>query len=89
MGTKLAMKDMTKADAAKLVHRMIAKTDDAGNVIRDKEGNPVGKPGAVKADEVMDFAVYADKIVVVTTSGEKLAYEWTAEERKSIAAVAK
>lgn len=85
MGTKIS-KEFTKADAAKLVHRMVAKTDADGNVIRDKDGNPVPKEAPVKVDEVMDFAVYDDKIVVVTTSGEKLAHEWSAEERKALAA---
>lgn len=63
---------LTKADAAKLVRRQVAKKDDAGNVIMDKDHNPVGVEAKVKEEEVMAFNEYDDQIVVVTTSGEKL-----------------
>lgn len=64
---------MTKADAAKLVKRMVAKIDPkTGKPVLDKDSNPVAEPQDVKADEVMSFAEYPDKVVVVTTSGEKL-----------------
>lgn len=64
---------MTAADAAKLVKRMVAKVDEkTGKVVLDKDNNPVAVPQSVKADEVMSFADYGDRVVVVTTSGEKL-----------------
>lgn len=64
---------MTAADAAKLVKRMVAKVDPkTGKVVLDGNNNPVAVEQAVKADEVMSFADYGDRVVVVTTSGEKL-----------------
>lgn len=64
---------MTAARAAKLVKRMVAKVDEnTGKVVLDKDNNPVAVPQSVKADEVMSFADYGDRVVVVTTSGEKL-----------------
>ena len=63
---------MTAAEAAKLVRRMVAKTDDKGKIVKDRDGNPVSVPQAIKESEVMSFAEYEDKVVVVTTSGEKL-----------------
>lgn len=72
---KIVESKMTKADAAKLVHRMVARTDENGKPILDKEGNPVGVKAPVKTDEVMAFAEYDDKVVVVTAAGEKLTYE--------------
>src|SRR3989337_826427 len=62
---------MTASEAAKLVRRMVPKSDDRGAIVRDKDGNPVAVPQAIKADEVMSFADYSDRVVVVTTSGEK------------------
>ncbi len=62
---------MTAAEAAKLVRRMVPKVVD-GKIVNDKEGNPVSVPQGIKEDEVMSFAEYDDKVVVVTTSGEKL-----------------
>lgn len=64
---------MTAADAAKLVKRMVAKIDPkTGKVVLDANNNPVAVEQDVRADEVMSFAEYTDKVVVVTTSGEKL-----------------
>lgn len=66
---------MTAAEAAKLVKRMVPKTDDKGEIVKDKDGNPVAVPQAIKSEEVMSFADYGDRVVVVTTSGEKLSAE--------------
>ena len=63
---------MTAADAAKLVKRMVPKLDDKKQIIKDADGNPVGVPQAIKESEVMSFAEYEDRVVVVTTHGEKL-----------------
>lgn len=66
------VKKMTAADTAKLVKRMVPKLDDKNQVVKDKEGNPVGVAQAIKESEVMSFAEYEDRVVVVTTHGEKL-----------------
>lgn len=63
---------LTAAEAAKLVRRMVPKVDDKGQIVKDRDGNPVAAPQAIKADEVMSFADYGDRVVVVTISGEKL-----------------
>lgn len=64
--------EMTAADAAKRVKRMVAKLDENGRVVKDKDGNPVAVAQPIKESEVMSFADYGDRVVVVTTSGEKL-----------------
>ncbi|MEW8494244.1 MAG: hypothetical protein AB2604_10600 [Candidatus Thiodiazotropha taylori] len=57
--------EMTKAQAAKLVKRTVPVLD---------KGKATGKfkSVAVKTDEVLDFKVYSDHVVVVTTDGQKL-----------------
>lgn len=64
--------EMTAAQAAKLVRRMVPKLNEKNEIIRDREGNPIAVPQAIKDSEVMSFADYGDRVVVVTTSGEKL-----------------
>lgn len=64
--------EMTAALAAKLVRRMVPKINAKGEIERDREGNPIAVPQAIKDSEVMSFADYGDRVVVVTTSGEKL-----------------
>ena len=66
-------------DICKLVRRQVAKRDEKGNVVKDKDGNPVSIPVAIKASDVMvgsdgkTAAVeYEDKVVVVLKNGEKL-----------------
>ena len=68
-------KKMTAAEAAKLVRRMVPKLNDKGEIIRDKELNPISVPQAIKESDVMSFAEYEDRVVVVTTHGEKLVAE--------------
>ncbi len=65
---------ITKAQAAKVVSRTVPVLDDKGKQRIDKHDNPVTKQQAIGEDEVMSHAVYEaeDKVVVVTTSGEKL-----------------
>lgn len=57
--------EMTAADAAKLVCRKVPIT---------VKGVPTGetKEVAVKASEVLSFRDYSDRVVVVTTDGQKL-----------------
>lgn len=59
-------KEMTAADAAKLVSRVAP--------VLNKEGKPSGetKQIAVKASEVLSFRDYGDRVVVVTNDGQKL-----------------
>jgi len=66
---------MTKADAAKLVKRKVVKTNDKGEAVLDKNGSPVLVEKAITEDDVHAFADYPEKVVVVTTAGEKLVYE--------------
>ena len=65
---------ITKAQAAQVVTRAVPVLDDKGKQRIDKKDNPVTKQEAIKADEVLNHAVYEadDKVVVVTKSGEKL-----------------
>lgn len=65
---------MTKADAAKLVHREVPVLDDKNQPKLDKDKNVIMKQQAIKEDEVMNFAEYPDRVVVVTTAGEKLTH---------------
>ncbi|MDY6979215.1 MAG: hypothetical protein SV201_05000 [Pseudomonadota bacterium] len=66
-------KDMTRADAAKLVKRTIPVLDDNKQPkFHEKTGEPITRDVAIKEEEVMSFAEYPDRVVVVTTSGEKL-----------------
>lgn len=90
MGVKLDTSSMSAATAASLVRRMVAKTDDDGKVVVDKQGNPVPVAAKIKEDEVMSHAEYDDKVVVVTVAGEKLTCEkssdiykdWAAKQKK-------
>lgn len=57
---------LTAAGAAKLVKREVQAVDE--------DGKPTGKTKLVevKADEVLDFKEYDDRVVVVTVDGRKL-----------------
>jgi DNA-binding LytR/AlgR family response regulator len=61
-------KEMSAADAAKLVRRTVTVTE------ADKDGEPVTKTKtvSVKADEVLAFRDYGSHVVVATTDGQKL-----------------
>lgn len=72
---KAEVSTLTKGQAASLVRRMIAKLDDKGEVVLDKDRNPVAVASKVSEEEVMNFAEYDSKVVVITTSGEKLTCE--------------
>lgn len=56
-------KELTAADAAKLVKRTVVTT---------KDGETTSKEVPVKADEVLDFKDYGSHVVVVTKDGQKL-----------------
>jgi len=66
MAQDQAPKEMTAAEAAKLVVREVP--------VLDKEGKNTGKVNEipVKAAEVLSFRDYGDYVVVVTNDGKKL-----------------
>ncbi len=66
---------LTKAEAAKAVHRLVPVLDEKKKPKLNRDKEPVMKKESIKEDEVMNFAEYEDRIVVVTTSGEKLVAE--------------
>lgn len=57
-------KELTKADVAARVKRIVVE--------KDKDGNAVRKQVALKAAEVLAFRDYGSHVVVVTTDGQKL-----------------
>lgn len=63
--------DITKQQAASLVYRESPKLDNDGKPVM-KDGEMVMDKVAVKPDEVLDYKVYPDKVVVVTVDGKKL-----------------
>jgi len=69
--TDAAERKLTKAQAAALVRREVAKTDDDGKPLL-KDGELVVRSVPVKANEVLAFKDYGDHVVVVTTDGRKL-----------------
>lgn len=67
------VKELTAAEAAKLVCRDVPVLDD--------KKQPTGKTKqvAVRADEVLSFRDYGDVVVVVTKDGQKLTGEKAAK----------
>ena len=65
---------MTAAQAAKKVFRLVPVLDDKQRPKLDKDKNIITRKQAIKEEEVMSFADYDDRIVVVTTAGEKLVH---------------
>ena len=63
---------LTKRDVAHMVRRMVPKRNKDGQIEKDKHGNPVAVAERIGVDDVMSFAEYDDKVVVVTKAGEKL-----------------
>ena len=59
-----AGKELTAAEAARRVKRVVATAD--------KEGKATARDVAVKADEVLSFRDYGTHVVVVTIDGQKL-----------------
>ncbi|MBK6742519.1 MAG: hypothetical protein IPG66_05880 [Hydrogenophilales bacterium] len=71
--TAEAPKGMTAAQAAKLVTRDVP--------VLGKDGKPTGETAkkAIKADEVLSFRDYGDRVVVVTVDGQKFTGEKAAK----------
>lgn len=59
-----AKKELTAADVAKLVKRTVVE--------KAEDGTLTEKQVAVKVSEVLAFRDYGDRVVVVTTDGQKL-----------------
>lgn len=57
-------RELTKAQAAARVKRIVVE--------KGKDGEPVRRAVAVRADEVLAFRDYGTHVVVVTTDGQKL-----------------
>ena len=62
--TPATAKELTAADAARRVKRVVTTAD--------KEGKTSTREVSVKADEVLSFRDYGAHVVVVTTDGQKL-----------------
>jgi hypothetical protein len=67
-------KTLTRAEAAKLVKRTVPVLDDDGQQKLNRNDEPVFKKVAIDEDEILNFADYDDRVVVVTTQGEKLVH---------------
>lgn len=71
--TKSAPKKLTLAEIVKLCKRTVAKVDK-GQIVKDKDGNPVTEEQPIALDEVFSetsFAEYEDHVVVVLKDGTK------------------
>lgn len=73
-----AKKEMTAADAAKLVKRKVTERKPVmknGEQVRDKDGAPVfeetTRTTPIAASEVLAFKDYGTHVVVVTKDGQK------------------
>lgn len=72
--TKKPPKKLTLAEVVKLCKRTVAKVDAKGQVVKDKDGNPVAEEKPIALDEVFSetsFAEYDDHVVVVLKDGTK------------------
>ena len=67
-------KAMSRAEAAGLVYRLVPALDEKGQPKKAKDGNAVTRKQDVPEKDVMSFADYGDRVVVVTTHGEKLVH---------------
>ena len=74
MADEKPKKDMTEADAAKLVYRLAPALDEKGQPRMDKDGKPTMKRAPIAENEVMSFGDYEDRVVVVTKDGHKFTY---------------
>jgi hypothetical protein len=63
--TQDASKELTVAEAAKLVKRTVTTPPEK------EGGKPVTKKVEIEASEVLDFKDYGDHVVVVTKDGQK------------------
>lgn len=65
---------ISRAEVAKLVKRTVPVLDDDGQPKLNKKEEPITKKEAIEEEEILNFADYPDRIVVVTTQGEKLVH---------------
>lgn len=72
--TKKTTKKLTLEEVVKLCERTVAKVDVKGQIVKDKDGNPVTEEKPIALDEVFSetsFAEYEDHVVVVLKDGTK------------------
>lgn len=62
---------MTKAQAAKLVQRVVPRKDKDGVPVVGRNGLPVMDGVAITEAEVFSFKDHGDHVVVVTVDGQK------------------
>lgn len=77
--------NLSAEEVARLVVRRVAKRDAQGRIVHDEHGNPVPVEQSIQPEEVMSHAEYHDRVVVVTTSGEKLTCEKSSDGWKNFA----
>jgi len=71
MAQQTSAKELTAADAAKLVKCQVPKFNDKKEPVYDDEGKPVMLDKAITEDEVLSFKDYGTHVVVVTIDGQK------------------
>ncbi len=70
---KSKSKSMNLSDVLKLVSRRVPVLKDRKQIMKD--GKPQFKEVSISEDEVMNHAVYEDRVVVVTKDGQKFVGE--------------
>lgn len=74
----MANTETIPGDLLKVVKR--PETDEKGRVVTEKKrGEEVPKLRAIEADEVFAWKEYSDRVVVVTTDGQKFVGAKTAK----------
>ena len=67
-------KPLSLAEVAKLVKRVVPVLDDEGQPKLNKNKEMITQEEAIEEKEILNFAEYDDRIVVVTKQGEKLVH---------------
>lgn len=65
------MAELTKADVAKKVKRLVQVIGEDKKPVFNKDGSPKMDEVAIKESEVFSFKDYGDHVVVVTVDGQK------------------
>jgi len=67
-------KPLSPAEVAKMVKRVVPVLDDEGQPKLNKNKEMITQEEAIEEKEILNFAEYDDRIVVVTKQGEKLVH---------------
>lgn len=67
-------KTLPRAEVAKLVKRTVPVLDDDGQPKFNRNKEAITKKESIEEKEILNFADYPDRVVVVTTQGEKLVH---------------